>query len=438
MTTNNQHLPEDILDDALAMVAAGIPVDVVLAEAGSDAEWLEPLLTVASQAASLKTTITVPPPAASLNKMLAHAEKMAAAAAPVSPPATNRGLLSWLRPGPLFATGLRTATLTVSVLIAFLAGTIAGSGMTMAAQNSVPGQPFYGLKRMGESVRLSLLDSNQHRQRLEDTFNLERRFETDLLLDRGKEVVVIFEDSVQSLGPDSFVIDEGVVKLTADSQIFGDLAPGARVRIQAITQPPDSLRALSVWVVRAAPPTPTPTVTPSPTVKPTQPATATPSATPTMATSSDTLALPPTPTPVPTEENLAADDAITPANGSTGGTPTNSNDGLTNSNDDGLDNNADFNDNGDDFSNSGSGSSNNDDDFDDSDFNDNGSDDEFNDNTSGGHSDDNSNDNIDVGRGGGDDNHSGNSGNSGRGSDDNNSGSGSHNDNSDDDHPDDH
>jgi len=36
--------PDEKLEDALAMLAAGIAIEEILAEAGPDAEWLRPML----------------------------------------------------------------------------------------------------------------------------------------------------------------------------------------------------------------------------------------------------------------------------------------------------------------------------------------------------------------------------------------------------------
>jgi uncharacterized membrane protein YgcG len=452
MNVENQHI-EDKLDDALAMVAAGIPVDVVLAEAGPDAEWLAPMLAVAGEAAQMKAAIPVPPPAASLNRMLAHAESLAPAAAPIAAAKTSGGLFGWFRIGPLFATGFRAASMAAMVMVAFLAGTVIGTGVTMAAQNSLPGQPFYGLKRMGETIRLNLTGESEHRQKLEDTFNLERQYEADLLLDQGKEITVVFEDTVHVVSDTSFTIDGMVVNITSDTEIFGELASGARVRIEAITQPPNNLQALIVTVIQAAPPTPA--AAPLPTIEPTQ----TPAPTATRAQDSDIIDLPQQDDPaLPVDDEFTGTDNLN-ADGNTNSSVAddafndNSDDDNANSDDDDSndnsdDDNANSNDDDDfdsgddlddDFGDTGDNSDSGDDLSGDDDFNDNDDDfdDEFDDaddnsdsDSSSGSSDDSSDsDNSGSGSSGSD--------NSGSGSDDSSdsdsSGSGSSDDDNDDD-----
>lgn len=371
MTNNNQHEFESKLDDALAMVAAGIPLEVVLTEVGADAEWLEPLLAVADEAGQLQAAIPLPPPDASLNRMLAHAEKMAAAHTP-APTAKPGGRFGWLQLGPLLATGFRTAVLAASVLVAFLAGTVTGSGMTMAAQNSLPGQPFYGLKRAGETFRFNLIDNTEHRQRLEDTLNLERQFETDLLLDSGKQTTVTFEDTVQSVQGRTFTVDGWEVQMSDNTALDGELAAGARVRLKAITQPPNILRALTVTVVRPAPATPSREPAPPP------PATATPTATPwpspTPAQAGDTLTVStPTKTASPPANDFVDETTVDSSDNSAGG--------VDDANQDVVDDN--FNDNGDSFDdgNSGPGGSDNSNDTAGDENLDNSNDDNLNDNS---------------------------------------------------------
>ena len=69
--------PDEKLEDALAMLAAGMPLEEILAEADGDAEWLRPLLALAAEVGDLQQAIPIPSPEASLQKLLAYGEELA-------------------------------------------------------------------------------------------------------------------------------------------------------------------------------------------------------------------------------------------------------------------------------------------------------------------------------------------------------------------------
>lgn len=291
--------PEDQLEDALAMLAAGIPVADILADAGDDADWLRPLLEVAAEVKELRPAISVPSPEASLQRMLTYGQKLAADSPP-APAQSNwsiflGGLLSggWL---PRLATGLVSALFIVVLL---------GGTLTVLAQRSLPGQPLYALKRMGETLRLNLtLDPDQRGQLLEN-FNQQRQTEAKLLLEQNQVAAVSFSGRVDAVTGSSLTVAGLEIQLTPQTKVSGVLAVGARVNVEALTQPPDRLSALTVTVVEPAPPTPlpSPTSTSTPAPSPTVTATPTPTATATrsLTRDADTLQLPTfTPTSTPT------------------------------------------------------------------------------------------------------------------------------------------
>lgn len=383
MTTNNEFKfgMDDKFEDALAMLAAGVPLDTILAEAGKDAGQLRPLLEMVSEVSSLKQTIPIPPPQASLQKMLAHGEKLAASSPPpVKESAWQIDFLSLFRGGFRLAAGLTTA-LMLFVLV--------GGMLSLAAQRSVPGDSLYTLKQARETLQLNLTSDPERREALNKSFNERRRMEIETLLERDREATVDFEENIQTITATTIEINGLTLEITPETEITGQLAVGARVRVEAMTRPP-TLVALSITVLEpVSPPTPTmtPTATPQPTVTlPKVQATDTlpklqPTATVPTAQTNDTINLPAT--PPATDDN---DDE-------------NENDGENNNDADFADNenqtenevdeneNDDLNDNqNDDFDDN---SSNNSDDFEDDNFDADGNDD-FNDNSL---DDDNLNDN---------------------------------------------
>ncbi|HRV95884.1 MAG TPA: hypothetical protein P5526_27270, partial [Anaerolineae bacterium] len=90
----------DKLDEALALLAAGLSLDEVLAEAGDDAAWLRPMLALATEVDALKVDIPIPSSQASLDRLLAHANSLATPASSPLPSQTSRSI-----PRPRFNLG---------------------------------------------------------------------------------------------------------------------------------------------------------------------------------------------------------------------------------------------------------------------------------------------------------------------------------------------
>lgn len=407
MTTNPNIYPgtEDRLEDALAMLAAGLPLETVLAEAGDDAAWLEPLLATAVEVGELQAAIPIPPPDASLQKMLAHGKKLAGPARPASPtrPARQNILFNLFSGGFRLASGLATA-----LLVLFLVG----GTLSLAAQRSLPGDSLYWLKQTSESVRLNLTRNPIQREQLQETFRQRRLQEVELLLEQGRDAEVTIEGRLLAAGPTAVELEGFTVEITPDTQINGQPAAGANVTVRAKVQDTGRLTALVITVVEPAPASPTPA--PSPTPEPLPTATPQPTATPLPPTvepepgepagqTVDTLELTPTPThtpeptatpsPEPAQPALAPEPAAPPPDD----TGANNDDFNQNQNDD--DGNENFDDNDDNLDDNGV----DDDDFDGDNLNDDGDDDSGGnsgpgggDNSGPGNSnDDNDNDNDD-------------------------------------------
>lgn len=286
---------DDKLEDALAMLAAGLPLEEVLAGAGSDAAWLRPLLQTATDIQQLQADITLPPPDASLQRLLNHGQQLAAE----PPPAGWRETLGNLFSGKykLAFTGTAAVVMAAALLVVFLAGGLLGGGLVLAAENSLPGQPLYGVKRLGETLRLTLAQDSVRQAQLLDSFNQRRWEEAQLLLRQNSRAEITLTGVIESVTDKGVVVNNLLIQIGPDATTGGQLTVGAQIRVTGTTQPPDKLVAASVTVIQPAPPQPTPT--PSPTATVTPPA---PSATATSEgeSKSDTIQLPPTDTPTAT------------------------------------------------------------------------------------------------------------------------------------------
>ncbi len=296
------------------MLAAGISLEDVLADAGDDAEWLRPLLETAVEVSSLRRAMPIPAPDASLQRMLSYAEavKPGLTSPPRLQPHWLRTLVNFYGRNYRLAAGLVTAVMLVILI---------GSTLTVVAQNSLPGQPLYGLKRISEMLRLNLSQDEDHLQSLVETFNQRRQEEIRLLLEQGKPADVTFSGRIEALTASSVTIDGLVAQIRPETVIDSQIGINARVRFEGKTDPPVGLIAHSIVVIEPAPPTATPlptaTARPTSTPRPTDTPTVTPSATASpSATSTATPAPTATPSPRPSATNTP--DVSTPVPPSTG------------------------------------------------------------------------------------------------------------------------
>ena len=278
---DNRHQRE-VLDEALALLAAGIPLEAILTDAGDDALWLRPLLETAAEVEAFQSDIPVPAPDASLQRLLDHAAGLAEEAQPEAESAVG-----WLRRlretlgghwGPRLATGL----LVGLILLAFL-----GQTLVTAAADSLPGEPLYGLKRTVETAQLILARTPEQQAVLQQAFNLRRQTEVRRLLAQGQQSGVVFNGQIEAMTADEIVVDGLRVQLLAHTEIGAALQIGMQVQVEGLTQAGEVLVAWKIIpltggdsdagivppVLQTVPATPTsgessPTLTTPPTVTP--------------------------------------------------------------------------------------------------------------------------------------------------------------------------
>ena len=293
--------PDTILALALDRVSAGESLGSILSSAGADAEWLEPLLVAAITIRRMRGAVPVPSGEASLAGFLARARRVApkSVAKSVLRPWWTR-LSDGLRLPAGFAPRLASVAMSI-LLVAFalISGLtlFLGSPSAVAAQNVLPGQIVYPLKRLGEDILLSLPQSSQSRSAKVAEYEERRQREVRALLDRRLEARVTFRGVVEALSGEGAVVNGIALNITDEARVEGRLAVGAWVRVEASTQDDGTLRVHVLVVERPRPaqvPTPEPTVQPTAThtvtLEPT--VTATPQPSPTQSSTE----------PAPTEE----------------------------------------------------------------------------------------------------------------------------------------
>lgn len=299
---------EDILALALERLMVGESLDEILAAAGAEAKWLQPLLAAATAVQDLRQTVIVPPAGAGLNRFLAQARQ--AASEDRSKPAPRRW---WERLGDRLrfpSVGLTTAVSAALALIVFMVGTalFLGAPSAAAARDVLPGQWLYSLKRVGEEIYLWLPQSSQSRSAIFVEYEKRRQEEVRMLVDRRLEANVSFQGWIERLDAGEVVVNGITLQIVDETQVQGDLAIGAQVAVQVRSLRSGGLIAQRLVVQR--PPespvtTPSPTATPEPTATVTLLATATPVPT---STPVDTATAEPAPDPA-----AAATDIVVPS-----------------------------------------------------------------------------------------------------------------------------
>ncbi|MCB0209460.1 MAG: hypothetical protein KDJ52_09025 [Anaerolineae bacterium] len=309
MTMHNepQFNQADQFDEALALLAAGLSLDEVLAESGEDAAWLRPILELTAEVDDLKPALIVPPPQASLDRLLAHAETLA------TPAPTQRGQPAGHRsPGPrftlsrlLFSTGLSTAIAAALLVFVCGLGSLMGGGLVLAAEGSLPGQALYPIKRLSETIQLNFAPNTHQRQRLEETFSQRRLEEVERLTESNKTADVIIAGRIEAMTETTITINGITLNLAPKAAQRENLVVGARVQINGETNAAGELNARTVTLLEPLPPTPTSTPTATATPSPTATATSSPTATatPVGQSTSDIIKFIPTPLPTPTDDD---------------------------------------------------------------------------------------------------------------------------------------
>lgn len=180
----------------------------------------------------------------------------------------------------------RLASIAAAVMIVFM--TLFG-GAAVAAQDSLPGDPLYGIKLLTEQIRLFLSGDDES---LQQQFANRRIDETRTLLIARREADVTFSGIVDGVSDDTALVAGLPLQYTAGTPGVELLETGAQVAVDARTTADGELVAIAIRPANVSqrrpsitdtPPTltdtPTATNTSTPTLTHTPTSTATPTAT---------------------------------------------------------------------------------------------------------------------------------------------------------------
>lgn len=208
------------------------------------------------------------------------------------------------------------------LLLLLFVGSLLTSGVVVVAQDSIPGDTLYSVKRLSEQVHLSITSD---KTALQDTFNQRRIEETKRVIQLRREVDVRFMGIIEVVTGSVIHVSDLVIEVTEPIQTIGFME-GMRVDISARTRLDQTLLATAVHILEVTDPNlqsdERPTITPTlETFTPTA-TTITPTATDTLSTREPT-ATPSRPTPEDTSTtHPTVDPTLTDADASATESPT--------------------------------------------------------------------------------------------------------------------
>ena len=246
MTERQPLRADETLDQAIARLQRGSSSEPHVS-GESPAADVAPLVALA---AHLHDLAVAPPPAP--GQLRAGREHLLAAA---------RAARSTRRPTRRFSARIlpvslrwaAAAAMCVALVTAFLAGSRA-----MASASSLPGDPFYPVKRAAESVQLALAFAPEQRAALEQAMQERRLAEVHAILERHRHAQASFRGTVTALYSTTIEIAGLVVHNRPSTPNRGQPpSVGDVVAVLAQNQPEVGLVAESIQVI---PPTPLPPI----------------------------------------------------------------------------------------------------------------------------------------------------------------------------------
>jgi hypothetical protein len=139
-----------------------------------------------------------------------------------------RDALSWLL-HPQFSRGMATIAMLVVVLLA-------GAGVWSVSAQSLPGTPFYGLKRAVENTQLALSPNAESRARLEEKFSDQHAQEARQVTELGWSVPLEFGGLLESIAGENWSVGGITLWVPSGITIEGNPQVGLYVRVWGSAQ----------------------------------------------------------------------------------------------------------------------------------------------------------------------------------------------------------
>lgn len=239
---------ESILDESISALQAGVPIEEVLAEVPDYADQLRPLLYAATILADPNPKLVPEERKSALRseymRQVAElpaipfptlSEKAQAIFSIVRRRLTRKAVLNDL------------ITITITVVLTLL---MAALLLNYLAVDTIPGDFLYGVKRISESLQISLTFSEERQAELEDEFNQRRLREIEQLIEQNRAAVVQFRGVLETKGENLWVIEGHTVFLPTDIDIVGDPQEGDTVEVIGLLRTTNVLVADTIRVIK--------------------------------------------------------------------------------------------------------------------------------------------------------------------------------------------
>ncbi|MDJ0757014.1 MAG: DUF5667 domain-containing protein [Ardenticatenaceae bacterium] len=290
-----------ILDMCIERIRGGDTVENCLSAYPAEAAELRPILQLSADLEQLPAL----EPAVEMTSR--HFEIMMAAFDDQSANDRSPGWLSFLNGWGWFSsvpTARRTlrGRLAQGFAVMAMVIVVSGSLVASAAAGSLPGEPFYPVKRTIEETRLSLTFDEDGRSALAERFNQARLAEIEALQTAGRSAKVEFQGVIEEKEAGVWVLSGLAVEVTEEAQVEQTLEPGQTVAVTVEVKRDGSIIAVEIMgpPENSGPLLPVTSATPTRTVEATRPAEETPTRRPTArptATPSATVETRPTAEP---------------------------------------------------------------------------------------------------------------------------------------------
>ncbi len=229
------------LEQCLEAIAAGDSVESCLARYLDEVGELAPLLQIALALESL------PQPGPSEVTARAARSRFLGEVARWRQ-ATQTGRWARLRqrlslptwPAPVRA--LASAALSLAFVL------LIGGGVIYAASGSLPGDPLYGFKLLGEDVQRALTFKHEARIHLEERFTERRQDEVRQLLAMGRQEKVTFGGLLRERGDGTWHVEDIPVTVNVDTRGQAEPTANTFIEVHGITQADGTVLALLVEI----------------------------------------------------------------------------------------------------------------------------------------------------------------------------------------------
>jgi hypothetical protein len=159
---------------------------------------------------------------------------------PSRPSTPKASFLTWL---------LHPMTNKFATVFAALAMVIlAGAGVLQVSAESLPGTPFYGVKRLVENTQLVLSATGESRARLEGHFSEQHYQEARQVTERGWNVPLEFGGILDAMEGGRWSVDGITVVVLPGAEVKGNPAIGLYVDVHGTAQPDRTVLASQVTV----------------------------------------------------------------------------------------------------------------------------------------------------------------------------------------------